>query len=232
MVPPLYSGGIGLIFSLNEIEAKGKRAARGAGLSWGLAEEAGKAARWLEHYGMPGTKMLLDHLDRIDGICYDDLVPVSTDGVWYSRSDRLCPLICGAALCDRAGEIATGRTFSLGPTSFPSLLVPYLADASKLARTPIGLSWLTVDITLEAGRVHIAGKAADFLVAYADSIHCRPARSTTNFLEPRPRGRQVDTQTCSRLAAFENRTYAPATEYSRLVGAGSEMVSQDSESQS
>ena len=32
-------------FSLNEIEAMGRRAARGAGLHWGIAEEAGKAVR-------------------------------------------------------------------------------------------------------------------------------------------------------------------------------------------
>jgi hypothetical protein len=32
--------------SLNEIEAMAKRAVRGAGLAWGLAEEAGKALRW------------------------------------------------------------------------------------------------------------------------------------------------------------------------------------------
>ena len=33
--------------SLNEIESLCKKAARGAGMSWGLAEEAGKAAKWL-----------------------------------------------------------------------------------------------------------------------------------------------------------------------------------------
>ena len=43
-----------MTFSLNEIEAIGKRAARGAGLPWGLAEEAGKAARWLTARGLPG----------------------------------------------------------------------------------------------------------------------------------------------------------------------------------
>ena len=33
--------------SLNEVEATAKKATRGAGYPWGLAEEAGKAVRWL-----------------------------------------------------------------------------------------------------------------------------------------------------------------------------------------
>ncbi|NND22495.1 MAG: DUF3726 domain-containing protein, partial [Silicimonas sp.] len=34
-------------YSLNEVEATAKKAARGAGYPWGLAEEAAKATRWL-----------------------------------------------------------------------------------------------------------------------------------------------------------------------------------------
>lgn len=34
-------------FALNEIEATAKRATRGAGYDWGLAEDASKAVRWL-----------------------------------------------------------------------------------------------------------------------------------------------------------------------------------------
>ena len=40
--------------SLNEIEATAKRAARGAGLSWGIAEEAAKDARLVE---MPSVSL-------------------------------------------------------------------------------------------------------------------------------------------------------------------------------
>ena len=42
---PYLREGVVLV-SLNEVEAIGRRAARGAGLTWGLAEEAGKALRF------------------------------------------------------------------------------------------------------------------------------------------------------------------------------------------
>ena len=45
-------------YSLNEMEATAKRAARGAGYSWGLAEEASKATRWLCTQGLDGAAEL------------------------------------------------------------------------------------------------------------------------------------------------------------------------------
>ncbi|MHC4974961.1 MAG: DUF3726 domain-containing protein [Planctomycetota bacterium] len=93
-----------MTFSLNEVEAMGKRAARGAGLDWGIAEEAGKAARWLTAHGLPGPELLAQLLTRNEGKSYDELAPVSTDDVWQAESGCLCPLIAGAALSDRAAE--------------------------------------------------------------------------------------------------------------------------------
>ena len=119
-------------FSLNEIEAMGKRAARGAGLDWGIAEEAGKATRWLTAHGLPGPELLAELLTRNEGKSYDELAPVSADGVWLAKSGRLCPLIAGAALSDRATELAAGRAFELGPIAFPLLLAPCTMPASGL----------------------------------------------------------------------------------------------------
>lgn len=52
-------------------------AARGAGLPWGLAEEAGYAAGWLTARGMDGGAALLAHLGTLAGgrVCRDHLRP-------------------------------------------------------------------------------------------------------------------------------------------------------------
>jgi hypothetical protein len=39
--------------TLAEIESYLRKAARASGLEWGLAEEAGKAARWLAAFDLP-----------------------------------------------------------------------------------------------------------------------------------------------------------------------------------
>jgi len=48
--------------SLSEIDALARKAARGAGYSWGIAEEVGKSARWLSAYGFKGPEVLSEHL--------------------------------------------------------------------------------------------------------------------------------------------------------------------------
>ena len=42
--------------SFSEIETAVKRATRGIGFSWGVAEEVGKNIRLLEMFGLPGVK--------------------------------------------------------------------------------------------------------------------------------------------------------------------------------
>ena len=44
--------------SLSEIDTISKRASRGSGYDWGVAEEVGKNVRMLEMMGIPGIKNL------------------------------------------------------------------------------------------------------------------------------------------------------------------------------
>jgi hypothetical protein len=216
-----------MTFSLNEIEAMGKRAARGAGLAWGLAEEAGKAARWLTARGLPGPEELAEVLTRNDGKGYDELAPVSADGVWRAPSGRLCPLAAGAALGDRAAEIAAGRVIELGPTAQPLLLAPYAAGAAKSAGCAIELSWAGAVMILAPEGLSIEGEPAALTARGADGVRCRRAERAAAESPAGAPGRAVDAETWSRLGVFAQRTFAPASEASRLAGAGAGLTDND-----
>lgn len=216
-----------MTFSLNEIEAMGKRAARGAGLPWGLAEEAGKAARWLTARGLPGPEVLAEILTRNDGKDYNELAPVSAEGAWHARAGRLCPLISGAALCDRAAEIAAGREIALGPTAQPLLLAPYAAGAAKLTGTAVELSWAGVVMIFTAEGLSIEGERAALTARSAESVRCRLTETAVAEPPAGMPGRNVDAETWSRLNAFSQRTFAPASEASRLAGAGAGLTDND-----
>jgi hypothetical protein len=55
--------------SLSELRSLVTKAARGAGMSWGLAEEAGWAAEWLARRGMPAAPWATAWLqDRLNGL--------------------------------------------------------------------------------------------------------------------------------------------------------------------
>lgn len=216
-----------MTFSLNEIEAMGKRAARGAGLSWGLAEEAGKAARWLTARGLPGAEELAEILMRNDGADYRDLAPASTEGVWRAPSGRLCPLVCGAALCDRATEIATGMEIVSGPVAQPLLLAPFAAGAAKLTGVTIELSWPGLTMTFNSEGFGIDGDDVALTVRSADGVRCRRVRRDVAGTSIGASDHAIDAETWSRLDAFAQRTLAPATEASRLAGAGAGLTDTD-----
>ena len=52
-------------WSLGETSALALKATRGAGLSWGLAEEAAGAVAWLHERGLPGVAALCSYLGAI-----------------------------------------------------------------------------------------------------------------------------------------------------------------------
>lgn len=216
-----------MTFSLNEIEVTGKRAARGAGYSWGLAEEAGKAARWLTVHDLPGPEMLAELLTRNDGRPYEALAPEPAAGPWQSRSGPLCPLISGAALCDRAQEIARGQAIELGATAYPLLLVPFAAAAAKLGAMTILLIWPDVRVEVGADGFALEGDASALTARSVECVRCCKGDGGMTMAPVNLPGRAIAAETWSRLGAFAQRTFAPATEASRLAGAGAGLQDND-----
>lgn len=215
------------MFSLNEIEAMGKRAARGAGLPWGLAEEAGKAARWLAAQGLPGPDLLFKTLTQNDGKAPSDGAPVLIDEIWRAPSGLLCPLVTGAALCDRASEMADGRTIILGPTLQPLLLAPYLATAAKTSGATFELSWDGFGLLTDAE--NISWTDGETIPAGDEAQTVRCGRADRMILHSRKHvsGLTVHADVWSGLNLFALRTFAPATEASRVAGAGAGLADND-----
>ena len=102
-------------------------------MSWGLAEEAGKAVRWLAARRLPAVALLADLLTRNDGLSYQALVPVPGAGAWHAPGGTLCPICIGAALSDRHGILpSAGEPLVLAETACPLLLAPFLPPAAVL----------------------------------------------------------------------------------------------------
>tara|TARA_R110002096_G_scaffold166736_2_gene336074 strand:+ start:1755 stop:2399 length:645 start_codon:yes stop_codon:yes gene_type:complete len=210
-----------MIYSLNEIEALARKAARGGGMSWGLAEETGKAVRWLSDNGFSGPHLLADLLGINDGIAYLKLVPRYANGSLSAESGPLCPIIVGALICDRAYDLTLGDPIHINDVSVPLLLAPFIAAASRSGRVTVTLEWAGTLLTFDSGRVNVkAGKAA-LMTRHAKSAVL--TKTETRFVASArtAAGRQMDKATLRVLESFAFRTYAPATEASR-AGAGPE----------
>ena len=117
--------------SRNEIESLSMKAARGAGMPWGLAEEAGWATGWLHARGLDGTSALLAHLEHMDGTPWQEASPVVRHGAWGATTGGLlCPIAVGTALSDFCGlpegSLADGG-LAIDPVARPVLLLPFLS---------------------------------------------------------------------------------------------------------
>ncbi|MEM7222762.1 MAG: DUF3726 domain-containing protein [Pseudomonadota bacterium] len=207
-----------MIYALNEVEATSRKAARGAGFAWGLAEEIGKAVRVLAAHGLPGPELLLAHLRASDRQAYDDWAPLAIEGTWQARGGLLCPLIAGITLCDHHQQLTQDKGFSLGPTAFPLLVVPFVLRAA--ADRPLLLKWQGVEIHCAAGRLAVAGKSDDLRSPRAEGLTCTIGPGPQSGETPSRHGREIDQEVWRALERFAHRTYVPASEASRLAGAG------------
>ncbi len=213
--------------SLNEIASRAKYAARGAGLSWGMAEEAARATRWLASHDLAGPALLSELLHQNDGVPHTQVAPVSLDGEWQARSGTLCPIAAGAALNDCADQLADGQPVTMTDVAYPLLILPFAAWASIHLKQPVRVSWQNVQIDTDGDGIWLSDPASQLNVAQVAALRCErgPQREDAPK-RPGQRG-TVLPDTWARLDAFAQRTYAPATEASRLLGAGAGLSDND-----
>lgn len=202
--------------SLGEIDALGRKAARGAGFSWGMAEEAGFSARWLAAHGLPGPEALAALLGAIDGRVVEHAARPG-EGGWHAPSGVLCPICLGTALSDDAARLAAGVTTA------PVLVSPLVLAPLAAAARDLGAAFAVAG---GGGRLVVMpdGPAGDLDALSIERVEALSiAASTGAGTAPWPamaRARRVAVETWRALDAFAQRTYAPATEASRRAGAG------------
>lgn len=213
--------------SLNEIEALIKRAARGTGMSWGMAEEAARATRWLAAHDLAGPELLARILTQNDGVPHENVAPGGLDGTWRAPSGNMCPLIAGATLNDCADRLAEGQPVEMTHISCPLLILPFAAWASIHIQRPVRVAWLEAKIDTDGERLWIDDPIAQINIAKTATLTCRSTSERVDAAKrPGQRGRLAP-EIWAQLNTFAQRTYAPATESSRLLGAGSGVSDND-----
>ncbi|MEM9971457.1 MAG: DUF3726 domain-containing protein [Pseudomonadota bacterium] len=200
-----------MTLSLGEAAALAKAATRGAGYDWGLAEEAARAVRWLSSQGLDGCAALAEVLGHVDGGA-PPLLDMRVDQ-WSAANGALCPLTAGTALADHAALLSSDRLRLAGVVA-PVLLVSFAADAARIMGVPVGLSWDGAEFVTDgdsvSGDTSNSGQA-DVSITFGAALAVPHLRATR--ADPPPEVRAA-------LTAFAGRTHAPATEASRLTGAG------------
>jgi hypothetical protein len=183
--------------SLSEINATGRKSAKGAGYSWGMADEAGRATAWLWEHGIDSISALADLLDH--------------------GAPQTCPLYIGTRLCD-----APENTAEFATVTSPILLLSFAAELGKITEK-------TIVLRIGDG-LYYATAEAMFCETEGFSgpvqLHITSDAPKGARMMPAPR-RDAPAKAWARLNEWAHKTYAPATEASRLAGAGAGLSDND-----
>lgn len=190
-------------WSLIEIETLARKAAKGGGYSWGQAEDAGRAVRWLCARGLPGADSLLALLQWRDDATEDQSRCGLTAGTGYS--DAYLPLELTKDLVS------------------PLLFLPFVAWRANAEGQSLSVKWSDGSARIsESGELAHAGQAPSASGEVSVSVEGEHGE-----VQPEGMRAEVALDVVEGLTRFAERTYAPATEESRLAGAGAGLSDND-----
>lgn len=213
-----------MIVSLNEIEGLSLKAARGAGMSWGLAEEAAYATRWLAAHGWAADELLAALLDVRAQTAAPILVGTDIRGT--KDALPICPIHAGVALADL---LQSGQSLTLHKVLTPLWLLPF-ALRRATPEHDVRLSWAAGSIALSQSN-DVDATCVDLAASMIDQIRVELGSPRISASRPRPpsvpAGVPVNVAAWSALETWAARTYVPASLQSRLAGAGAGLSDND-----
>ncbi|MGE3830223.1 MAG: DUF3726 domain-containing protein, partial [Parvibaculaceae bacterium] len=215
-------------FSLNEIDAQLKKAARGAGLPWGLAEEAGRYGRALAQTAPQYLSIFADEVEALHAgrhtwrlIC---------DGMKIRAADTrpLSTLALAPTLSDLSGRLADGAITIACPVANPLLLAPALSSLASRQRRRLSVNLDGHNIVIASDLARAAAHLAVWNEAESMTIAPLPD-SIIDLSSPElpPGGIAIPEHLWQRFDALAVLTYVPASETSRLAGAGAGLLDND-----
>ena len=203
-------------WSFGETAALATKAARGAGMPWGLADETGVAVSWLHAHGIPGLAALCRYLK------WRDNGPLTS---WPDRptgKSCYCPIALGASYID--GVLPA--TITIESIREPVLILPFVAKRNTDQPMQVDLGGMSIHLSEDG--VFSPYLDTALLISQAN---CTINHATdTAAMTPCELTQRVPSYffgCVTVLDEFAKKTYAPATNESRMAGAGAGLNDND-----
>lgn len=216
------------MYSQNEIQSTLRKAIIGAGYDTGIAEDISKAGVWLCCHRFQGA-------DEVLKILKSKVHPVSTttndDGVYTFKN--ICVLSCGPSILDMLlSEFISGASESrvyLENIDNPLIFVALAANVAKENNVEIDIHFVDCEsIVVSPSKTELI--SVDVSSGANALIKCNRPKETSDrqqTIKNEDVSISIFEKILQELEAFSAKTYVPATEASRLAGAGAGLTDND-----
>ena len=164
--------------SLSEIDTIVKRASKGVGYSWGIAEEVGKNIKLLETYGLSGLKNLNDYFISLKSKKFQHLTHISNEN---NSKIPYCPIIAGTSFLDQIDELKDLVNIKIENMSYPILFLPFLSRASEIVGQKISLKIDEKIFLLNFNQNIYSNYFANEILKHADLIQISFIKNSNTF---------------------------------------------------
>ena len=219
-------------YSLTETASRARLAAKGAGYHWGQADEVYRSIFWLVERKLPALSMLKQLLESYKSA--DDVLhsmPTVTATGFRSRGSFLCPVLLGCALADRTDALTKDSDISFDNVKSPLLLLPFIAELAIKVNRVVVAQLDSEQFSTDGKHVRFSSKSVAILKGASsgkllfESLENFSFESSESMqLHSRV---QIEPSLWQSLDELAHRTYAPASEASRLLGAGAGVQDND-----
>ena len=196
--------------SLYEIETTVKRVARHQGLSWGIAEEAGKIVRSLEQSELPG----LESFNRLISFPYNKCETVID--LTKNNHKNLCPIHFSLFFLDQSHAADLQKSFQFLNMQEPLLAIPLLIKAAQKNLISFDFTSTELKFLISSGNIMILDK---------NQIPHQSNNITMKISNKRQL--QYSEETWDQLYELSLETFVEESEEKKLSGAGAGLTDND-----
>lgn len=221
-------------YAIGETESLVLKAYRGAGLSWGLAQEAANTAAWMAMRGLPVLDefaKLVQQIDKVDSALLSPDVSVLTE--WCNPSGRLCPVIAGCAFAEsRLAQHHLKSGVQIKGVLQPLIMIGFIARVANQLRRNLIVEDVDAEFSYELlaeGGVYSPGMDCQSGGPSKSDLVIHESMSKPQIVDPPSvyQRANASVDTLEILERFAYRTYVPATDESRNAGAGAGLLDND-----
>ena len=166
--------------SFSEIETAVKRATRGIGFSWGVAEEVGKNIRLLEMFGLPGFKNINQYFKVLRN---QDFEKISTISTINNSKSLYCPITMGLNFFDQSIHLKDANNIQINNLGFPLLFVPFVSRASEIIGKRIFLKIDNKEFLFNFNQAVYSNYLSGDILEKSDKINIKFLDNKNNFSE-------------------------------------------------